>query len=586
VIERITHEEGAMLLPYQFTPYMLPMLASAVFSFALAIYGWRRRAVPGALPFSILMTLVALSLIGTIFQEAARDEPTKIFWFKVQYFLQGPIVFAGLYFVMEYAHLNPFLNRLTLTAMCVIILVASLLIITNDVHHWVWLGFREAFDGTVQSLDNTGYLILTAIGLLAAFTNLPILIWLFIRSPQHRLPVAVILCGQLSVRTAYLLDIANINTFAPIALSLLALNFRALMYAIALFGLRIFDPVPMARRTAIEQMREGMIVLDAHWNIADLNPAAEKIFAVRAMRAKGRKASQVLPTYMDAPMQLDEPGAAYSEITLGTGSAARIYSLHLSPLSDPRGFALGYLILLYDVTEQKQAQSQLVEQQRVMATLEERERLARELHDSVGQVLGYANLQLGATRKLLDDGQTAIANGQLARLSHIIQDAHADVREHILNLSVTAFSSQPFFTALQNYLDGFSQNYGIATRLIVDKGFDAGTFAPETQMQLFRIIQEALSNARKHAAARSVQVQFELAASHACITIQDDGRGFDPAFLNDEGTHAPHPFGSAGVKRFGLRFMRARAEQMGGNLSVDSMPGAGARIVVQVPVKR
>ncbi len=71
-------------------------------------------------------------------------------------------------------------------------------------------------------------------------------------------------------------------------------------------------------------------------------------------------------------------GAAHSEITLGTGTAARIFSLHLSPLNDQRGFLLGYLILLYDVTEQKHAQHQLMEQQRVVATLEERQRHARD----------------------------------------------------------------------------------------------------------------------------------------------------------------------------------------------------------------
>ena len=560
-----------MNLPYQFTFDLLPLLASAAFAATLAFYGWRRRAIPGALPFATLMLFDALWGVGSALELGAVDLPTKIFWFKFQFFWQGPLMVAGLCFVLEYARLHQFLNRVTLGAMLIFILLGSALIITNDTHHWVWAGFT--LDDTVQPLRGTGYVILTFIGLSLAVANLPILIWLIIRSPQQRLPTIVILCGQIVVRIAYLLALANIAPIAPIDFTILAMNFSAVMYTVALFGFRIFDPIPMARRTVIEQMREGMVVLDTHWNVVDLNPAAEKILGISAVRAKGRTASQVLPVYLDAPMQLDEPGAGHSEITIGTGTTARIYTLHLSPLNDERGFALGYLILLYDVTEQKHAQHQLVEQQRVVATLEERERLARELHDSVGQVLGHANLQLEATRKLLDDGQTAIANGQLARLAHIIQDAHADVREHILNLSATAFAAQPFFSALQNYLDGFSQNYGIAMRLIVGEGLDDGTFEPETQLQLFRIIQEALSNARKHAAARSVQVQFELAANHACLTIQDDGRGFDPALLNDEG-----------IQRFGLRFMRERAEQMGGGLSVESMPGAGTRVVVEMPV--
>ncbi len=562
-----------MNLPYQFTPYILPMLATAVLSFALAIYGWRRRTVPGAFPFSILMVLDVLWATGTALVLAATDSSTKIFWYQFQFFWQGPIAVVGLCFVLEYARLNRFLNRRNLYLLFTFLLIGFLSILTNDAHHWIWIGFSS--EQVIRPIPGAGNLLLVAVGVLISLLTLPVLIWLFIRSPQQRAPVMLILCGHAVVRVAYVLNVANLNPVAPMDFAVLMLNFTSMMYAIALFGFRIFDPIPMARRTVIEQMHEGMVVLDTHGRIVDLNPAAEKILSVRTVRVKGHQASQVLPVHLDALTQSNEPGVAHSEITIGAGTAARFYTLYLSPLNDSRGFALGFLILLHDVTAQKAAQHKVLEQQRAVAALQEREHLARELHDSVGQVLSYASIQLEAARKLLDNGQMAIANGQLTRLARIIQDAHADVREHILNLSVTSFSTQPFFTALGNYLDGFAQNYGIATRLCVGEGFDDGTFEPETQMQLFRIIQEALSNARKHAAARSAQVQFELAASHACVTIQDDGRGFDPALLNDEAS-----------KRFGLRFMRARAEQMGGWLRVDSVPGEGTRVVVQVPIKR
>jgi len=373
---------------------------------------------------------------------------------------------------------------------------------------------------------------------------------------------------MLSTHTVFLLDAVNINPFTPLDPAVLSMNIAFVMYALALFRFHIFDPIPAARKTAIEQMREGMLVLDTSGKIVDLNPAAESVLGLPAARVRGRAAAEVLPACAGL-----SAGEAQVEICLGMGSALRHYELSLSPLKDRSDVLLGHLLLLHDVTAQKRAQAQLLEQQRAVATLQERERLARELHDSVGQVLGYVSFQVEAARKLLGDGQTVGADAQLARVASITQDAHADVREYILNLRAGPSAQQPFFSALRHYLDGFTQNYDLQTGLAIGAGLDEGTFEADAQVQLFRIIQEALSNARRHAGARRVQVTFESEDDLARITIQDDGRGFDPA----------QPVGGDG-NRFGLQFMRERAEQLGGCLRIHSVPGAGTRVVVEIPV--
>jgi PAS domain S-box-containing protein len=438
-------------------------------------------------------------------------------------------------------------------------------------------------DGDIQAVRGMGHLILSLSGLLVAIATLPILLWLFIRSTQHRLPATAIFCGQLAVRTAYLFGLADLEPFAPFDFTLLAVNFSALMYAIALFGFRIFDPVPMARRIVIEQMSEGMLVLDTQDQIVDLNPAAEKILGISKSRACGCQVNKVLPISPNPTARPADSNATQfplwdalrAEITLGSDNAVRYYALHLSSLKEQRGLTIGSLILLHDVTEQTHARAQLLEQQRALAMADERERLARELHDSVGQVLAYTSLELETARQLLEQGQTANVNGQLGRLARIIQNTHADVREQILNLRVAPSTEQSLVTTLKEYLDGYTQNYGVVTDLVLGGALDGGAFKPEAQMQLFRIIQEALSNARKHGNARRVQIKFGIEDNLACVTIQDDGGGFDPTQEND-----------TEKKHFGLQFMRERAEHLGGGLVVDSMPGKGTRVVVKVPVKQ
>jgi signal transduction histidine kinase len=552
---------------YHYTPYIWPMLASAVFMTALGIYAWRRRTVPGALPFVFSMLFWSLCAVGAALELAAVEFSTRVFWYKFQFFWSGPNVVAGLWFVLAYARLNRFLTRTNQLFLLSFIVVGSLLILTDDVHHWVWTGFSYA--GVVRPLRGIGGWILGLTGYLLTFLNLPVLIWLFIRSPLHRWPVALLLFGQLVVRTGLLMNAANANPVAPLNSGVLASNVLAAAYTIALFGFRIFDPLPVARELVITQMQEGMLVLDTRQRIAGLNPAAERILGLPESSLLRREVAEILPGW---DKQVTGQGEVFqSEISLGAGSAACQYTLHFSPLKNQRGRVLGHLLLLSDITLQKQVQAKLVEKQRALAMLSEREQLSRELHDSIGQVLGFASLKMEAIRRLMADGKLPAADDQLAHLERIVVDAHADVREYILNLRAAPTEQQPFFSALRHYLDGFRQNHGISADLSIGTEVDENTFAPAAQMQIFRIIQEAFSNARKHAETDCVKVSFLAEDGHVCIRIQDNGKGFDPRQTTSGG-------------HYGLRFMRERAERLGSTLRVHSAPGMGTCVELEVPL--
>lgn len=560
-----------MVWTYVYTPYMWPMLASAGFNAVLGLYGGRRRSVSGTQPFAIMMLFTSLWALGAAAELAAVDLSAKIFWFKFQFFWQGPVAVTGLWFVMTYAGLSRFLTRHNRILLALFILVGLALILTDEVYHWIWLDF--SFDGALHPLHGSAYPIMVVVGVWLTVMNLPVLIWLSIRSPQHRIPAALIACGQFVVRVAFLLNAANINPVAPMDPTILFTNFSATMYTIALFGFRMFNPVPVARKTVIDQMQEGMLVLNTAKKIVDLNPAAEKILGLSAANLRQQDVTKVLPALAGTAAQLDHTDLLPFEIDLKVGSSLRCYELIFSPLKYHGDLRVGHLLLFHDVTDQKHAQAQIVGQQRALATLSERERMARELHDSIGQVLGYASFQLEAANKLITDGQTAVAAAQLNRLAGIIREAHADVREYILNLRSAPSPQQPFFVSLRQYLDGFTNNHGIQTVLTVSAGLGEPTFPPEAQMQVFRILQEALSNTRKHGRAGRVQVTFDTEDHRVRMTVHDDGEGFDPARVN-----------TVGENHFGLQFMRERAEQLGGCLRVDSASGAGTRVVLEVPI--
>ncbi len=126
---------------------------------------------------------------------------------------------------------------------------------------------------------------------------------------------------------------------------------------------------------------------------------------------------------------------------------------------------------------------------------------------------------------------------------------------------------------MRQYLAQFSQKYDLPVELCAPAQLEAQGLNPVVELQLLRIIQEALSNVRKHARAKSAQVGFSVSESMLQITIRDDGQGFDPvAVANPPG------------EGFGLQTMRERAEGLGGCLQVASQPGQGTQVVAQVPV--
>ena len=212
------------------------------------------------------------------------------------------------------------------------------------------------------------------------------------------------------------------------------------------------------------------------------------------------------------------------------------------------------------------------EQVRSIAVLEERDRLGRELHDGLAQALGYLHLKSKAVERLLASGQMAQAQTELHEMQEVAREAYEDVRESILGLRTTISPGVGLIPTLTEYLHKFSQQSGISARLVI--GDDVKIeFAPVVEIHLLRIIQEALTNVRKHSQASRAWVRFEADGKRAVITVEDDGRGFDPSCI-----------GQAGQQHFGLQTMRERAESVGGVFHISTQSGQGTRVIVQLPL--
>jgi PAS domain S-box-containing protein len=552
---------------FEYTGYIWLLLGSVAFAVALCIYGWRHRTVPGATAFAWLMGVsAAWCLFGTL-KLAGADFATKLFWFEFQDALALPLAVGSFSFSIEYSGLSRWLTRRTLAFLLVPAVVSALPYLAGDPGLlWTRLWLDQNVRGEMGPLS----IVLTVYGISLLLLATVLFAVLFVRSPLHRKPVALILLGHLGPRVAYPIETLNLVPASLLDPTVLALDFTSLMYAIALFRFRLFDVVPVARETVIDRMRDGMVVLDALDRLVDLNPAAEQLLGILKTKALGRGAAALLSVQEGLREVCAGTAESGAEIQVRAEGEDRYYEVRSSPLTDRRGFSLGRLITFRDMTESKRAQALLIEQQRALATLQERDLVARELHDGLGQVLGFVKMQAQAAQGVLATDPQA-ARSYLAQLVAVAQDAHADIREYILGARTADDAAPGFLAPLRHYLERFSANYGLAVELAVPPELGDEAFGPAVQVQLLRIIQESLTNARKHAHANQVQVKLVMDGGEVEVTVSDDGQGFDPTLV------------PAGGQKYGLRFMRERAEEVGGTLEVRSAPARPTRVMVRVP---
>ncbi len=219
-----------------------------------------------------------------------------------------------------------------------------------------------------------------------------------------------------------------------------------------------------------------------------------------------------------------------------------------------------------------EAQDQLVEQQRILATLAERERVSRDLHDGLAQVIHAISLQTQAAQALLARGEQASANASLDSVIKMAHDANSDIRKTILGLRIQAQPETGFISDLDNYLQVYSTRTGIKTHLSIPADRLMFMLVPVVEDHILRIIQEALANIDKHAQAHNAEVMFSADERSIQLTISDDGAGFDTRLrLDDSNQH------------FGLDMMRERVKILGGRLELRSAPGQGTKIMIFFP---
>ncbi len=355
---------------WQFIPYVLPVVASAVVSAALALAAWRRRPAPGATSFCLLMLAVAQWALGYALELASPDLPTTLFWDNISWLGAVSAPALWLAFALQYTGRARWLTRQSAVILVVEPLVTLLLVWTNQFHGLIESNIRLNPGSPFSALVVTygvGYWINIAYSYLLLFLGALLigsLIQALIRSASlYRGQASALLIAVLAPWVGNALTIFGLNPFPHLDLTPFAFTVTGLAMAWSLFRFRLLDIVPVAREAVIESMSDAVIVLDEQNRIVDLNPAAQRLADRTASEAVGQAFTGVFSAWPELVECCRDVTETNAEVIQGAGEALRYFDLRISPLYRRNGHlsVTGRLIVLNDTTGHKQAERALRE---------------------------------------------------------------------------------------------------------------------------------------------------------------------------------------------------------------------------------
>jgi two-component system CheB/CheR fusion protein len=372
-------------------------------------------------------------------------------------------------------------------------------------------------------------------------------------------------------------------------------------------------------RLVVESVHDYAIFTVNHENrIQSWNPGAERILGYTASEVIGQDGALIFTAEdraSGAPEQELQralaDGAAEDERWHVRKDGARFYASGvLRPIHDTSGAQRGFVKVMRDLTARKLAEEQIrenrdtlelrvaertrdleqingrmeaeiaerkrAERERaevlrrlVTAQEEERRRMARELHDQLGQQLTALRVGLAGIA-----GASSTTSEAITRLQRIAAQLDEDVDRLVLELRPTALDDLGLRAVLQQYVEEWAELHGIMAEFQV-AGFDDLRRLPELEIVVYRVIQEALTNVLKHAQAQHVSVILERWSDQVRAIVEDDGHGFDL-----EAVQQARDF----RRRLGLIGMQERAAMVGGTLTIEAAPGHGTTVLVQIPL--
>ena len=344
-------------------PYVFALVISGAAAIYVSIVAWGRRSAPGARPLAILGGSIAIwSLTYAIYFLGVTDQ-ARFFWLRATYLGVSIVPTAFLTFCIQYANRGQWLKK-RLLALLAIEPVLTLTLLWTDPWHNLFFGGKQVVGSILDGGPWFWINVVYSYGLILYGIILLISVYRYTARPL-RGQVGTVLVGALLPWAIDIVGVAGLNPFSGLDLTPFAFSITCICFLVGFSRYRLLDLVPIARDALIESMNDGVIVLDAHNRIVDVNPTALQMIGKPGQWIIGEPAEKILAIFSDILDRFRDTLTTREEIVVG-GNLPSYFDLRISPLYDRKGHFSGRLIVARDITERRLIE-QAEHEQRILA---------------------------------------------------------------------------------------------------------------------------------------------------------------------------------------------------------------------------
>ncbi|MBU2699057.1 signal transduction histidine kinase [Sporomusaceae bacterium BoRhaA] len=535
---------------------------------ALAIYTWQFRKLPGAMYYIACQVCKGAWILFFLLSDRSDELSVKMFWSSLQEMVAVLLPYLWFLFIWHLSKQENEILYLVKYGFLGIIGFLWLVILSNFWQGLYWSSGWVDGQNIEFGFGLINWLVLGNSYLLCVISTVLSVRWVSLNVGLRRRQALWFVMPELFPWLGHMMmHIPACCVFVPPAFGVLLSGVFA---AWAYYRWKVYRILPLAQELAARNRMDGWLVIDEQDYLVEMNVAA-KTMLNGLPAAIGARFREVVASWSHLDEFYRNSDLENCEVMREYPEGYRYFRLNRIFLKKVEEHLLGQIILVTDITRQKQEEAKRIGQEKAQAVLYERNRLGRELHDGAGQFPGYVKVQTQVIQLLLQKGQLLEAREQLKTLSQVADAAFSNVREAINSLKGNV-GEWNFFNKLQDWLEQFRKMTGITIVSTGLEGMSSSRMMPEAEVQLLRIIQEVLANVRKHSGAHSIQLAFTFVAGQLVVKIFDDGCGFDVKKMQTV------------PGKFGLHIIMERAEEIGGTCKVQSILGQGTLVTIEIPL--
>ena len=550
---------------YLIYPFLIT--AGALFSFLLFVLSLRYQK--GQLSRSIQgIALVAFSINVTTILSMYAPDPTQAAWWHgsvrlAVYPFIGPV---GLFFTYSFVKQRYFdnWNRFPWRLLFLGAALFASISLTNNWHHWFFRSY------TMEPLNSyiivrtswepgTWFWVYSVISYLVGCGTLWVLVtWV---RQNHKLPrwrgllllfVVLLFIGTIT------LDTAGVH-FAPgLLITPVGFGFISFIFILGIWYLDLLDILPIARQELISYMPDPILITDENNHILDANAAGEKLIGHSLAKLREEDLLKFIsPKNRERAKYALETGGGQGTGSVEVDGEMRWFDIRISSIFLENNFSAGKVIFLRDITDLRTLQ----ERDRQRIALEERQHIARDLHDSVSQTLFSARPMSDMLIKQKENIQPDFLWKSIAHISTLVKGALGEMRVLLLELRPESLESAEMGKLLSYLTDAASSQTEAEIQLSTK--FDC-EMPVKVKIAFYRIAQEALNNTIKHSNASEILVDISCGDDLVQLAVQDNGRGFK--------------LGEISGTQMGLTIMHERADEINAKLEIKTASRKGTRV--------